>query len=185
MENIITFKITGISPILMNNPESMNYNKETSTRTKAYNDEHEAKIREYRNIDGSLFIPSIAFLNSLWQGASYQKIGKDSARSRITSAVFITDPETLLLNKDTGNPITEYKIDKRFVVVNKARIPRCRPMISNWIAYLSLEFDEDYISVDHVLPLFNKAGKTVGIMDYRPQNRGSFGRYIVELYKNK
>ncbi len=49
---------------------------------------------------------------------------------------------------------------------------------------LSLEIDSDFIPADMLITLFNRAGRMIGVMDYRPEKRGSFGRYTVELYQN-
>jgi len=183
---VYTFKVTGLKPILMNNPNSMNDDAGKKTRTKKVDPEEEARVRAYVNDEGSLYIPSIAFLNSLWEGASYEKIGKDSARARIASSIFVIDQETILYDQNTNKPIDEYVIDSRYVVIKstQGRIMRHRPKVDNWYCLLSLEVDTDYISVeDNIIPLFNKAGRVIGVLDYRPAKRGGFGRYEVELYK--
>lgn len=183
--NIYTFKVTGISPLLMNNPACMGNTEESlTTRTKKIPKEQEAESRAYRTEEGYLYCPSVAFLNSLWNGAAYKKIGKDSARSRIQSAVFTTEDETILLDPETDKPITDYEIDSRYVVIKatKGRIMRYRPMVRNWYCLLSLEMDDDFIEVEQAVPLFNKAGRTIGVLNYRPAKRGPFGRYKAESY---
>jgi len=186
MINVITFKMTGISEILMNNPASMNEQGSTSVRTKKVLPKEDAEKRLYLTEDGNFYIPSIAFLRGLWQGAAYQKIGKDSARSLIQASVFLTEEQTVLLNKDTEKPISEYEIDSRTVVIKSTggRIMRHRPKVKNWMCLLSLEIDSDFIPADMLITLFNRAGRMIGVMDYRPEKRGSFGRYTVELYQN-
>jgi len=180
---ILTFKVTGTSDLLMNNPESMNQ-EGPSSRTKKFDPKREAEIRLYENKEGHFYIPTIAFLNSLWNGAAYEKIGKDAARSRIAAAIFCAEEESILLNKDTEEIIDDYEIDSRYVVVQKARIMRSRPKIKNWMCYVNFEVDDEYIPVEHIPKLFNKAGKVIGILDYRPQHRGPFGRYEVEIWQN-
>jgi len=180
---IVTFKVTGISALLMNNPASMEGDGGLKARTKDYSDEKEAEKRLYRNAEGKLYVPSIALLRSLWYGSSYQKIGKDSARARIQAGVFIIDNEAVLLDKDTEKPIDNYDIDKRSVVVQRQRITRCRPTIKNWICYIDFEIETDFINEELILPLFKGAGKMIGVLDYRPQKTGPFGRYSVEIYK--
>lgn len=185
--NIVTFKVTGLSEILMNNPASMDEEKATSVRTKKIPPEEDAEKRLYINEDGNFWVPSVAFLRGLWQGAAYRKIGKDSARSLIQASVFSIEEQTVLLDKDTQKPITKYEIDSRTVVIKATggRIMRHRPKVSNWMCLLSLEIDSDFITIDIILPLMNRAGRMIGVMDFRPEKRGSFGRYEVELYHNK
>jgi len=183
MEKKVNFLIKGLGELLMNNPASMNESGSGSIRTKKIDPRADAEIRLYKNEAGELYIPSVAFLNSLWQGAAYNKIGKDSARARIQAAIFVKNAETIILDKETLESKTEWEIDSRPVVVKatKGRIIRNRPKISNWACRLILLIDDEYITIDSILPLFNKAGKTIGVGDYRPEKRGPFGRYVVEL----
>lgn len=187
---VVVFRITGISPLLMNNPASMGGEEpggKATTRTKTASPEDEAEARVYADEGGGLFFPTIAFVNSLWEGASYQKFGKDSARSRISAAVFAMEPSVPLLSQGTGDPIIEYEIDSRYVVIKatKGRVMRHRPLVRDWACDLPLELDLDYIvGPDALLPIFNRAGRVIGVGDYRPAKRGPFGRYEVEVGGN-
>jgi len=187
MINIVTFNVDGITPLLMNNIGSMEEEGKSSTRTKKIDPEADAAKRLYVTANGNLYIPSIAFLNSLWEGAAYQKIGKDSARSRIQGAVFVVDQESILIHPETGDPFknTEWEIDSRAVVIKstKGRIMRHRPLVRDWACLVSLEVDSDFIDIEeNIIPLFNIAGRKIGVMDYRPAKRGPFGRYNVSLH---
>jgi len=183
MEKIFIFKVTGLSPVLMNNPACMEETPDAPkpSSKKKYPKEEEAKKRLYINDKKELYLPTIAFTNSLWEGSAYIKFGKQTARSVIASAIFAMEETVTLLDKDTEKPIKKYDIDSRWVVVNKARIMRHRPAVPNWMVYLALEFDMDFIEPEQILPLFQRAGKIIGIMDFRPACRGRFGRYTVEI----
>ena len=183
--NIVTFKVTGLSELLMNNPLSMDEDDSAKVRTKKIPPEEDARKRLYVNDEGQFYVPTIAFLNSLWLGSAYQKFGKDTARTLIQSSVFTAEDQTILLDKNTSNPIEDYFIDSRTVVIKatKGRILRHRPLIKNWMCLVSFEIDTDFaLTPEKLLPLFNKAGRMIGVMDYRPACRGPFGRYEVELY---
>lgn len=187
--SVTTFKITGLSPILMNNPESMmgvEGEDKPQTRTKKIDVKKEAEIRAYRLKDKSLFIPSVALKNSLWEGAAYQKINKkEAARAMINAAVLIIEEEVQLLSQKTKKPIKTYEIDTRPVVIKttKGRILRHRPRVDDWYCLLPLEIDDDFITADIVNQLFNRSGKLIGVMDFRVSCRGQFGRYTSEIYK--
>ena len=183
---IVIFKITGLSPVLMNNPACMEQGTGTEVKKpQKYPKEEEARKRLYLNDKKELYLPSIAFTNSLWEGSAYIKFGKATARSIISSSVFAIEDTVILLHKKTGKPIKKYDIDSRWVVVNKARIIRHRPCIKDWQVLLPLEFDTDFVEPASVLPLFQRAGKIIGVMDFRPACRGSFGRYAVEIDTGK
>ena len=184
--NIVTFKIMGLSPILMNNPISMSDDdsKGVKARTKKESPEVEAQKGLYVMEDGMLYVPSIAFRASLWYGSSYQKIGKESARNMIQAACFTIEEKTPLLDPSNEKPIKSYEIDSRTVVIKATggRVMRHRPKVPEWMCLLPLEIDTDYITPEIITTLFNRAGKITGILDYRPANRGWFGRYQVEIY---
>jgi hypothetical protein len=168
----------------MNNPACIEEEPETPSAKagkKKYPKEEEAKKRLYINDKKQLYLPTIAFTNSLWEGSAYIKFGKQTARSVIASAIFAMEETTILLDKETGKPIKKYDTDSRWVVVNKSRIMRHRPCISNWMVNLPLEFDMDFIEPEQILPLFQRAGKIIGVMDFRPACRGRFGRYTVKM----
>lgn len=191
MISVVVFKIVGLSPILMNNPKSMNEDSDSKggakASTKKSDPEKEAGAALYVDKDGTFYVPSIAFRNSLWEGSSFMKVGKETARSRIAAGVFTVEDTVTLLDKDTGNPVTEWEIDTRTVVIKATggRIVRHRPKISNWMCNLPLELDDDFVQVDLIEKLFNRAGKVIGVMDYRPAKRGWFGRYQVEVPAGK
>jgi hypothetical protein len=186
MDKVFIFKITGLTPILMSNPSSMDNQDDGTAKTpQKYPKEEEAKKRLYINDDGTLYLPAIAFRNSLWQGGAYMKLGKQTARNVIASSVFVIEEKVPLLDKDTEKFITEYAIDSRYVVVTsgtkKNRIMRHRPCVTNWMVKLPLQFDVDFVDPEQILPVFERAGKVIGVMDYRPACKGMFGRYAVEL----
>lgn len=187
MVKIEVFKITGLSPILMNNPSAMfgdgGDNEPKASTKKKISPEEEAALGIYANDSGQLFVPSIAFRSSLWNGSSYQKIGKHSARSRIDAGVFVVEEECPICYPETEDPVSSYEIDSRTVVIKttKGRILRHRAKVPEWECKLPLEIDDDFISPDQVLTLFNQAGKVAGVLDYRPNCHGPFGRYKVEL----
>ena len=180
-------QITGLSPFLMNNVAAMmesDNGSGVSSRKKKYDDNHEAEIREYRTDKGQLYIPAVAFRLSLigvGGGAKNKKNGKMSARNCVCAGVFEREQQCVVFSATTGKPIKKYDINKMPVIVNKARVMRCRPEITNWRCLLKLEVDEEFITVDQLIELLNIAGKIAGVMDFRPQCTGSYGRYTAAL----
>ncbi len=178
-----TFRIEGISPILMNNPESMQVGTASSLATKKIpTPEEEAAAKVYRAENGQLYIPSIAFRSSMigpGGGASGRRVGKYTANSRCSAGVFTVEAESLLINAKTDEPITDYEVHSCRAVVQRNGVRRSRPIVHDWATDLVLEVDDDFISLDQVHELLNISGKVAGVMDFRPQKKGVFGRYRV------
>jgi len=180
---IVTFRITGISPLLQNNPAAFIGKSESadlSAGKKEYNDEEEARLRLYVDDDGNHCHPSEAFLKAMIKAVSGKKFGKLFATSTLKGSVFIVENWTIIEDED-GSPSTEYTIDRRSVVIGKSRVLRCRPCWEEWHMRLVLEVDTAICSTQNVLDALRLAGRTVGVGDYRPQCGGGFGRFAAEI----
>jgi hypothetical protein len=107
--------------------------------------------------------------------AAYSKgKGRATLVKIVAACVFIT-PEYLDL--DT----TDYEIDKRPVVVpaTRGRVVRFRPRLDQWQVSFRLEFDPDMLTATQVRKIVDDCGTRVGILDFRPEKRGPFGRFMV------
>ena len=178
---LITFKITGTSPLLMNNPVGMlNVKPDTlSAAKKIYDPNVEAQSRLYKD-DKGFFLPSVAFRSAILSATSGKKVGKEKAIFVIPSSVQIAQENTYLVDKK-GKSIQHYEIDSRRVVVMKAGVIRHRPKFLEWQTYLPLLIDTDRIPEDSVLTLLNDCGQKIGVGDYRPNKKGWFGMFKAEI----
>lgn len=73
--------------------------------------------------------------------------------------------------------------DIRSVVVQRARLMRCRPIFHNWSATFELMFDDTVVDREDILAFAETCGQMIGIGDYRPESGGDFGRFYVEEVK--
>lgn len=180
---IITYRITGVSPLLQHNPAGMKKSGDgMSAAKKVYIAEEEAEAGVYRNERKEIVVPTIAFRSAILEASKGRKIGKVAARAVMSGSVFPVEQSCIVLDQKKFKPITEYKIHTCRAVVNKAGILRCRPMIENWCCDLALEVDTEMLpNVDIVAQLLNIAGKIIGIMDWRPQKLGTFGRFTAAV----
>ena len=179
---IVTFTVVGISPLLQNNPAEFigaPTDKKLAAGKKQYNDEDEARLRLYIDEDGNYGHPCEAFTKAMVKAVAGKKFGKMFATSAVKGSVFITEPFAILLD-EAGKLLTKYSIDRRPVVVGKARVLRCRPTFKNWRVRLALEVDTAILSPDDVREALSLAGRIVGIGDYRPEKGGGFGRFRME-----
>ncbi len=177
---IVVFQIVGISPLLQNNPVAfIGAPGADLAGKKTYDDEEEARMRLYLDPDGNHCHPTQAFPRSMAKAVAGKKFGKMFATTAINGAVFITEPFSIIEDED-GNPAKEYTIDRRSVVIGKARVLRCRPCWKNWRMRLALEVDTAILQPSQVSESLALAGRIKGIGDYRPEKGGGFGRFRVE-----
>lgn len=181
---IVIFELVGLSPLLQNNPASFIGTEGDSglASKKKYVDAEEAELRVYRDSDGDVCFPAGAIVRSMVRAATGRKIGATAATTLFKGAVFIVEPFAKVLDAK-GNPISGYEIDRRPVVVGKARIPRCRPMFPKWALRVPLDIDTAVVSKANVHEALSLAGRIVGIGDFRPEKSGGFGRFTVQPLK--
>lgn len=79
----------------------------------------------------------------------------------------------------------KYGVDRRSIV-NKntgGRQIKCRPRLEKWEVSFYLEYDADLISSVQMRDCVDYAGKLAGVLDFRPEKGGPFGRYVVTSWK--
>lgn len=185
---LIEFEVTGVPPgVMMNNPASMKL-RGKGTRIKTIpTPEEEARAKCYRLDGGQLYVPSNWFRASLIDGGIGRRVGRRGASKLIQSTVFNTDAFCVLTDPESGESITEYEIDVRRAVVQTQGVMRARPLVFPWMTRVEFEYDEDFLTVALVQEVFEIAGRTVGVGDYRPRcpkgKGGPFGRYIIRFLR--
>ena len=138
--------------------------------------EEQAEYAAYRDPDtGQLYIPGLAIQRCLVGGATYSKgKGRASLQKPVAACVLIT-PERVSLG------VKEFKLDARPVVIpaTKGRVMRFRPRIDEWEAMFQIEFDPDLITENQLRRVVDDSGSRVGLLDFRPEKKGPFGRFVV------
>lgn len=183
MITIEVFRLTGKSPLMMNNPASMQQGSpsEISTGKQIPEPAQEAEAACYRDADGIIYLPTTNFRASLVQGCKGRKVGKKFASSMVKAGVFAADLETIIFDPSTGQPCTTYIYPGMRCVLrsNKAAVIRYRPQILPWAADVHLEVDSDFINAKQVEQLLHFAGRIAGVGEFRPANSGPYGRYTA------
>lgn len=174
----VKIELTGESPLLMNNPASMMDEQKSTKKTARYDHKAEAEKLAYKDDKGVLYVPAAAVKGCIIGGASYVKFGKFAAKPMIAGGVHIK-PEKISLGTK------KYDLDIRTVVIQRARVVKARPMIENWKITFELEYDESLIPYPErdLKPIIEDAGKRIGLLDFRPQKLGSFGRFKVTKWE--
>lgn len=173
-------ELTGITPLLMNNPASMMDVTSKVKKTTVKEDyETQAERVAYKNSKGELYIPATAIKGCLVNAAAYKKLGKHAARPFIAGSVFIQEDEVLLGRK-------KYDLDIRTVVIQRNRVVKARPKISDWKVKFIINYDDTMIADGEIIKLIlEDGGKRIGILDFRPAKLGSFGMFEVTQWKEE
>lgn len=175
----IFVEITGVTPLLMNNPAAMLLPKTGLTRTTEKRDpQKEAESVLYINSDKKLYVPSTAIKGSMINAASYKKFDKYSAKPMIAGGMMIL-PEQVLLNTQ------KWEIDLRTVVIQKARVPKARPKVNEWKLNFEIVYNDKLFRGELLKPILEEAGERVGLLDFRPAKLGSFGMFKVTKWKEE
>lgn len=170
----INVMIKGVAPLLQHRYAT---EKEETKITKVrgardYSDEAEKAL--YRDEAGQIYEPAEHILGAMIKAAVDFKItgrGKKTYKDLIKSAVLI-EPDAIPHKK------TKWVIDRRPVVVQRARIMRERPKFDDWELSFVIETLDEQLAVSALKEILDQAGK-IGIGDFRPR----FGRFMVTEFK--
>jgi hypothetical protein len=185
MEGMKSFSVTieGRTPLLMNNPaQSIIYGQKVRTR-QLPPPEEAAERAAYRLPDGRLYVQAIAIREAILSGAIGYKAGRVALWKILSGAMFI-EPELIPLSStpDGNMSIHDYAIDMRRAVnpSNKAGIITVRARVDlPWIARFTICYDDLFVEPGPILLALNRAGRVIGICDYRPETGGWFGTFKV------
>jgi hypothetical protein len=186
----IVIKVTGVSGLLQNNPLGGMVAQGAGPRVKHIpTAEEEAARLCYKNVRGELYIPVVAFRNSMIAAASGLKLGRLSAKKVVQSSVIPRGEQAVLIHPETNRPIKDYEIFTTSVVIRNAaakpRVLRSRPLIPQWSVALEFDLNREFLpgynSTMGIVDLMNRAGQLVGVGDWRPGTSGTYGRFTAEL----
>lgn len=189
----IKIKLTGTSPILLacdrlSDPldkATIEHKKLTGVKKKT-EDVHMAIAKSqyvnglYYSQENGVHMPSVNVKKALEEGAKLSRNG-----DKVRKAVMILEDEIPL---EYGKKLTPEQLwndgcflDKRSVVVSRARVMCYRPKFQKWSLSFDVAYDEGVIHKDDILDYFNQAGAYIGLGGFRPAKNGVFGRFQAEV----
>ena len=140
----------------------------------------QAEISAYRDPEtGELYVPGVAMQRALVNGATYSKgKGRASLQKPIAACVLIS-PERISLGS------TAYVVDTRPVVMpsTKGRILRHRARLDKSDISFTIEWDDTLLTEPQLRRVVDDTGQRVGLLDFRPERKGPFGRFMVTSWK--
>ena len=141
--------------------------------------EDQAEHSAYRSRDGELHIPGVNLQRALVAGGVYSKGKGRASLQKTVAATALVTPEVLTLGTK------EYDIDSRRVVIKATggAIVRHRPRIDDWGISFNLTFDPLLITEEQLEKVVMDTGMLVGLMDFRPEKKGPFGRFAITSWE--
>lgn len=188
MTEKLTFKIQGISPLLMHNGQLADPGNQYSRAVKEISSKRnktEADFEEMARLEwmGSLYLadgaPCIpgyvleATLIGRGGAARKQKMGKQAAAGLYVTANFPLEYDGPRDPKELWT-INRFRF-QALVRVGQARVMRTRPIFNEWAATVNIEVEPDLVNVADAKLWMAIAGRESGLMDWRPK----FGRFEV------
>lgn len=185
---LVEVTIEGLTAVLMHKFEESN-EVETETRTvrlESNTPREKAERVAYRLEDSTLYIPGAAISRLLREaGGSHKQRGSRKSVRYIVPAAVVVLSDAIVLHDAAGSPLTQFEVDSRPITIpsTKGRIMRHRPKVEKWRASFSMEVDETVLGLELVQQLLEEGGRRIGILDYRPEKGGPFGRFSVISWK--
>ncbi len=144
--------------------------KQATEGRAAKNPQQDYEESLYRLSDGSCGFPTVAFKASAVDACSFiPNLTKVEARG-----AFHMIGEMVQLE---GEP--HMREDMVRIAMGTADI-RYRAEFSTWACTLPIRYNAGTLSIEQIVNLFNVAGFSVGIGDWRPQKDGHYGMFHVE-----
>jgi hypothetical protein len=179
----VEIQMIGTAPLLMHNvrladdqdPYTKAISKLTAKRSKK-TEEDKLEIDRlsfaggmYHDLEMGPYIPAENIFRCLMEAGSLTRSGKKIERGVIFEGTRARleydgprDVDTLW-GEDGNSPF----VDRRMVAVQRQRIPRVRPIFPNWAASIGVEIDTQVLDPEEFEDIVFKAGKLIGIGDYR------------------
>lgn len=171
----ITVAIKGTSPLLMH-AFPLEPIEAIGKKTPA----EQAEYAAYRvPATDELYIPGVAIQRALVGAATYSQGKGRATLQKPAAACLLVSPDYV------GLGVTDYAIDSRPVVVpaTRGRIMRHRPRLDEWKVVFNLEYDDVLLSEKQVREIVDNMCSRVGLLDFRPERKGPFGRSMVTSWK--
>ncbi len=142
------------------------------------------KDRLHTTESGEVFIPPMAFKNSLAEAAKFQSTqipgkGMKTWTARFECGVLVTEPMLLGINKK------DVEGEWFFVPSNGQRgggkrVDKCFPVIHEWSGTVEYYVLDELITEDVFRDHLICSGQFIGVGRFRPKNNGFYGRFKVE-----
>ena len=177
MGQIIHVSIKGISPLLQHRYADEPVDLPTKRVSGKRDFSAESGNALYQTPEGVIYQPSSHLERAMMKSAAKFQIGgrgKKTYKDLFQCAVIVS-PDIIT------HKIQNYVVDRRPVIIQRARVMRERPRFDEWGLDFQIEIFDDQVKPEVVNEVLVDCGKYVGIGDYRPK----FGRFMVTKFEVK
>lgn len=138
----------------------------------------EVEAATYRLPNGKYGIPASGLKNCAVSACRFIDGVK---MTQAKGAFFVLEDQDGLVSLNVkGGP----EIDERMVAIGpfgkKTKMARFRPRFDDWSCTFKVLYDPDIISAEQLLNLYERAGFSVGLCEYRPEKSGALGMFHVK-----
>jgi hypothetical protein len=184
----LSFKIRGVSPLIMHNGMLADPANEWTRALKEISGKRKKTDADYLEMgrlewmgglylhNGEPCIPGYVLEGALigkGGAARKQKMGKQAAVGIYVTSDFPLEYEGPRSPKEMWE-LPEFQL-RVPVVVGPSRVMRTRPFFKEWAAEIGFEVDTEFVNIDDATLWVSVAGRAVGLMDWRPK----YGRFEV------
>jgi len=150
-----------------------------------------AESMTYRDEAGNLAIPATNLYIMLVNTGKGKTSGKGNEKVYLSKHVASTvriEPDFITLTEG-GKPLRKFDVDSRYVrIQGRGRVIRHRPLLRSWTARFWLIYEKAAYAgglAETLKDLFLIASRRVGILEYRPEHYGPFGRFDIVKWEEK
>jgi len=170
----VKVEIEGTAPLLQHRfPEEENPERKSKKRIKEFAAREDCEKALYQDEKGEIYQPASHILGALVRAGARFLFERRASFSSVIKSSVIVKPDAI------PHVFQKWAIDRRPVVIQRARIMRARPRFDKWALRFEIEFDEDLIGKDKLKEILDFAGARIGIGDFRPL----FGRFMVTKFE--
>jgi hypothetical protein len=173
-------EITGVSPLLMHRFDEKNLS--SPTKNKNLTPEQIADKFAYKTEEGELYVPMECMYSCLINGGKFSKLGKNKITTMRSSMV----PAGInMVNKICLLGTKEFSVDSRAAVnpSTGGRVMVHRPRLEEWKLSFTLDVDTNLFPESAVRTVVDDAGIRIGLLSFRPERKGYFGKFIVTKWE--
>ena len=177
---VLTFKARGITPLIVHKwsekakKEMRDKQQKKAAKAKSAKDcDQEYRDSMYLLEDGSHGFPAVAFKLAAVRAGKLLGLTMTDLRQ-----MFHVLADEVDLVRIEGTP----QMREDPVKIPGSADLRYRAEYPDWSATLQVKYVADFITAEQLVNLFETAGMTVGVGEWRPEKNGQFGQFTLRDY---
>lgn len=142
--------------------------------------------RAHTDSDENVYIPALAFKNSLLAAAKYSGktiagAGKKTYSAKFASGVLVIN--NVVIGKKSDLKPLWLHVPSDGIRGGSKRVMKCFPIVERWKAKVTVHVLDEVITKDILREFLTESGNFIGLGSLRVQNNGILGRFSVSAVK--